>query len=484
MNPPTNPSATLPERQENRVVYCIALMAFTFQFDALLVLVALPDMVREFSTTSTGASLIVVSYLMAATVAFVPASKLCHRYSLRTLSLAGCFTGTAGTLLCAVSPTIEILYASRFLQGLGTGVMVAAGYAMMPTFIRQSRVGWGYGLQSLGAGMGMVTGIPAGGLLSEFLEWPWIFWATLPLFGLLTVFVWRVIPAANAVAVQRRHPIHWDALGLFCGIMVTLVFALSFGGEFGWTSRPILIAWSISAGLILAFFVLAKKGRRLFPAETFQSSSRLLALLSLFLFALFGSGVRYTLPFYLEVACGLSALASSLVLLTFPIGFGPAGIFAGRLSDRFGSIPLLVWSGLLSSLICLGFTGLIGFYSAALTSLFAFGFGVTSGLYFAPSNRYLVGTAPETLRAEMGGLIPLVMNFGTLMGVAVFEMTLTLGLSDGILRLQAPADGIPQAHASPNFVLNLLVAAGLCFLAAILAALVPRVSPAKHSLPH
>mgnify|MGYP003338684905 FL=1 len=116
---------------ETRIVILNAMMAFTFQFEAALVTVSLPDMARELSATSGGISLVLLSYLIGAVIVFVPAGKLGDKQGLRNVCLAGCVLGTIGAILCGISQSIEMLVFSRLIQGIGAGAFVATGFAMM-----------------------------------------------------------------------------------------------------------------------------------------------------------------------------------------------------------------------------------------------------------------------------------------------------------------------------------------------------------------
>ena len=184
-----NSAHSTPERSipphEKWTVGCVAFAAFTFQFEAFLVGVALPDMAREMGASSTEISFVVMAYLLAATLTFLPAGRMGVRYGLRTVFLFGTLLSCLGTLMSGLSTHLPMLWTSRFIQGVGMGALVAVSYAMIPAWIEQKRLGWGYGMLSFGAGMGMIAGLPVGGILSHYFVWQWIFLATIPIFVLL-----------------------------------------------------------------------------------------------------------------------------------------------------------------------------------------------------------------------------------------------------------------------------------------------------------
>jgi MFS family permease len=147
--------ASIATSAEKRVVICVAFSAFVFQFEAFIVNVSLPDMARELHATSTEISFVLIAYLIAATFSFIPAGHLGNRYGIRRVFITGCMLAALGTLASGLSANLPLLCLSRLIQGVGTGTMVAVAYAMIPFWVYKNRVGWAYGMLSLGAGIGM-----------------------------------------------------------------------------------------------------------------------------------------------------------------------------------------------------------------------------------------------------------------------------------------------------------------------------------------
>lgn len=445
-------------------------MAFTFQFDAMLMVVALPDMARELNVSISSISWVLILYLIAATAVFVPAGKLADRLGLRTVSLVGCIVGALGTLLCGLATNIEWLYLGRLIQGAGCGAMVATGYAMMPTWVSHTRTGWGYGVQSVGAGVGMMAGVPVGGLLSHYLAWQWLFLATLPLFLFLTWFAWRVIPNASHQTLICNKPINWIIIGLFTFAMTAAVFVFGFGEALGWLSKPITLAMVGIISTVLALWWFARRGQVLFPRALFHSKSMVLAWVAMFVFAALVGGVRFTLPFYLEVACGFGILLTSALMLAYPIAYAPVSFVAGQLSDRWGSRRVIFAAAALTAIICLSYSTISQFHNIWFAGLFVLLFGMSTGLNFAPSNRLIMASVPNTVRGEAGGLLSVVFNLGTLVGVVLFQQSLEWNQTSAfhILNMTKERTALIQAAIDQQFSQNFLLAFGLSAVIALL----------------
>ena len=359
-------SSAIPTH-ERWTVSCVAFAAFTFQFEAFLVGVALPDMAREMNASSTEISFVVLAYLLAATVTFLPAGRLGARYGLRFVFLYGVLLACLGTLMSGLSTHLPMLWLSRLIQGVGMGALVAVSYAMIPAWIEQKRIGRGYGMLSLGAGMGMIAGLPVGGLLSHFFVWQWIFLATIPILLLLFAIAYRYLP--------RNKPCPH-------GIVQRSVM--------GW-------------------------------GNLFKQQGFFLALLTLFLFQFVSSGVRFLMPFYLELGMGLSALMSGVFMLIFPLSFAPTGVWAGHLADRIGSRALVLFSLGMGAFICAFYMGVLEQLNIWFFCMFILSFGVVCALFSPPNNRLIMMSLPETNRSEASALLPVALNMGSLLGIGFFE---------------------------------------------------------------
>lgn len=409
---------------ETRIVFCVAAMAFTFQFDAALVTVSLPDMARELSVPPGNVSFVILSYLMGAIVAFLPAGKLGDKHGLRVVCLVGCLTATIGTVLCSFSHSLESLVLGRLVQGIGAGSFVVVGYAMIPAFVRREYVGWGYGMQSLGAGLGMLAGVPVGGLLSQFLTWQWLFIASIPIFLLLFLWCSRIVPRPAKKMLVSDLVIPWRSISLLSASMVGVTFLLGLGSSIGWASLPVLSAAAITSALVVSLWSAERSTGRLFSGELIQSFTDLPAYGAVLLMAAVVGGVRFVLPFYLEVGCGLGVLASSYLLLVHPLCYGPVSLVAGRLSDYLGSRPVVLVATAVCAMSAGGFALSLpqaGLYGAVV---FMLAFGIATGLFFAPGNRLVMAPVPKSLQGEAGGILSIVFNFGTLLGVALFQIVL------------------------------------------------------------
>ena len=413
--PTLNSAHSTPERSipphEKWTVGCVAFAAFTFQFEAFLVGVALPDMAREMGASSTEISFVVMAYLLAATLTFLPAGRMGVRYGLRTVFLFGTLLSCLGTLMSGLSTHLPMLWTSRFIQGVGMGALVAVSYAMIPAWIEQKRLGWGYGMLSFGAGMGMIAGLPVGGILSHYFVWQWIFLATIPIFVLLFAMAYLHLPREKPLQniLPKRSGTHWINL--------------------------------------------------------FQHHGFLLALLTLFVFQFVSSGVRFLMPFYLELSMGMTALMSGVFMLIFPLSFAPTGIWAGRLADRMDARSLVLFAFGMGALICALYVGVLEQLNIWFFCVFMLSFGIVCALFTPPNNRLIMMSLPELQRGEASALLPVALNMGSLLGIGFFETIFSMNFPSQAHKalLELASNQATQYAIIEGFTTAFLCASIICF---------------------
>lgn len=454
--------------REKLILLCIVLGTFTFQFEAFLINVALPSMASELKASTTEISFAVLSYLLATTVILVPAGKLGERFGLRTTFLIGCSLATIGTLLSGLSINLLMLCLCRFLQGLGMGGMVATAYAMIPLWLGKKHAGRSYGLLAMGSGIGMVTGLPIGGVLSHSLSWHWIFLTTTPIFVALLILSWKVLPH-DQNPDRSQVKLNWGGLLIFGAMLSSAVMAVSLGSELGWTS-PVIIFFLIATLLLAACIALRPVMKaQLFSPDLLSISGFKPALTTLFLYALVTSGVRFLGPFYLQLECGLTVLMSSLLLLSYPISYAPTGVWAGQLADKIGSRTLVTLACLLGALFCFIYGLVLQSSHVWMFIVFMLSYGLATGLFFPPNNRFSMSNVPAAKSAEAGALMPIALNMGSLFGVSLFDTVLTFDLPDGTLLINVHGSEAVRSLQSLNhgFAYSFMLGALILLLAGV-----------------
>lgn len=349
------------------IILCVALAAFLFQFEAFFIQISLPDMQREWGASQGEVARVVTFYLVGTMMSLFPAGWVGRAIGFGRTFILGTLIAFAAVSVCGLLDSLRLVWVARWLQGVGIGLMVSSGYLLIPMWVEKTRWGFGFAAISQGAGLGMVLGLPAGGLVAHFLSWRWLFFCQIPLIlGIILLGV-RSLPPDCLTFLQEAD------------------------------------------------------GARPLRGSLFKSKGFLYALMALFVFHATSSGVRFLVPFYVESVQGMGSLGSSLVMLPYALAFVLSARFAGKASDRYGSGPLLSFSYGISILGLLIFVSSSGWSSLGSVVTMVVMLGVSTGVFSPSNNRQLMSEVPVTRVLDMGPVLPLAINLGTWFGIVLFQ---------------------------------------------------------------
>src|SRR5882724_918157 len=225
--------------------------------DATIVNVALPTLGRDFGAGTDTLEWVVTGYLISLAI-WIPASGwISDRFgSKRTFAFA-LVVFTAGSALCGVAWSAGSLIAFRVLQGVGGGMMTPVGTAMLFRAFPAAERARASAILTVPTAIAPALGPVLGGWLVDSASWRWIFYVNVPV-GIATIVF--------ALLFLREHTEpgagRFDVWGFICsgGGLALVIYALSEGPTYGWTSVPVLV--SGSAGLVLfALLVVVELGR-------------------------------------------------------------------------------------------------------------------------------------------------------------------------------------------------------------------------------
>src|SRR3954452_13905050 len=183
-------SPSLPAARDERWLALAVLCAGTLMIvlDATIVNVALPAIQRDFGFSQSSLAWVVNAYLIDFGGVLLLAGRLGDLLGRRRIFLAGLALFTAASLACGVSTSQETLIIARFIQGVGGAMTSSVILGMIVTMFTEPRERTrAISLYSFVASAGASTGLLAGGVLTELLDWHWIFFVNVPI-GIVTAF--------------------------------------------------------------------------------------------------------------------------------------------------------------------------------------------------------------------------------------------------------------------------------------------------------
>jgi EmrB/QacA subfamily drug resistance transporter len=322
--------ARLDHKTVRQIILGLMLAMFLSALDQTIVATALATIGRAYGEVES-LTWVVTAYLLAATVVVPIYGKLSDIYGRRPALLTGIAIFVAGSVACALAPTMPALIAARALQGLGGGGLIALSQTIVGDAVSPRERGRYQGYFGAVFATASIAGPVVGGVLAEHLHWSLIFWINLPL-GLLAFAI-----SGRALKLLPRHerPHKLDLLGaaLMVCATVTFLLALNWGGvRYAWAS-PQIVGLAGTAVFLFALF-----GARLSIAdEPFISleimRNRVVAAAigcASFAYGTMIAVAIYT-PVYFEGVLHLTASEAGLALIPFMGGVVIGSTGSGRL---------------------------------------------------------------------------------------------------------------------------------------------------------
>jgi len=414
-----------PKRWWALALLCSAF--FMVILDVSIVNVALPSIESHLHFSQSDLQWILSAYALTFGGFLLLGGRVADLLGRRRVFMVGVALFTLASLACGLSNSEGTLIAARAVQGLGAAILSPAALSIISTTFQEgSERNKALGIWGAMGGGGAAVGVLAGGVLTKYLGWEWIFFVNVPV-GAAALLVTRSVVRESRADTEHRH---FDAAGavLITSALVLLVFALTRADSVGWGSTQTLSIFAASALLHAAFIAVELRSKApLVPLGIFTRLRTLSGanvvgfLLGALTFAMF-----FMLSLYMQQVLGLSALQTGVGYLAIAL---TAIVFSGiaqALVTRIGVKPSLAFGMLLMVLGNLWFTQVSAGGSYAVDLLPGFlVIGVGLGFSFVPvSIAALAGVAPHEAGLA-SGLINTSQQIGGALGVAVLSTVST-----------------------------------------------------------
>jgi MFS family permease len=441
---------------------------------------ALPTMQRALHVDETEIAWLLTAYLLSASVGTAILGRLGDMYGKERLLLVTLVILAAGTLLAAVSSSFVVIVVARFIQGAAGGIFPLSFGIVRDEFPRE-KVAGSIGLLSAILGVGAGIGIVLSGVIVEHLDYHWLFWIPLVAIVIAAVATWRFIPESPVRAPGR---INWLAAALMTLGMSIVLLAISETTTWGWGSTKTL--GLLLAGLIISSVWIAVEARSRNPLID-MAMMRIRGVWTTNLAAfLLGAGMYASfivfpqfaqLPKSTGFGFGTSVVVSGLYLLPSTIGMTVLGLYAGRISARFGSrSALLVGTAFTTA----SFTLLAVEHGHPYDLLIAAALlGIGMGLAFAALGNLIVQAVPSHQTGVASGMNTVMRTLGGALGGQLSASFIAGNVAKGL----PTVTGFTETFAMATgflivcFLSGLLVPSEPAEQAAIDAA---RINPAGH----
>jgi len=419
VNSPPGAAARAGTTRPGLALLVISMAQLMLVLDELIVNTALPHIQRALGFSGTGLEWVVTGYAVTFGGLLMLGGRAGDILGRRRMFRVGILAFSLASLLGGLATTSWLLITARVLQGVGAAVAAPAALSLITvTFPEGKRRARALGVYAAMTGMGGGVGVVAGGLLTTYASWRWVFFINVPI-GLALVF-----GARHVLPESQRYPRRWDLPGAVTGTaaFALLIYGLTRAatgpdGISHWGDPATITTLAGATAALVAFVLIeARTSQPLLPLWIFADRNRAGVFLILLCLAAVFFGMFFFLTLFTQVVWGYSALRGGLAYLPFIGAFIAAAGISTRLVSRLGArVPMTV--GALLAPAGMFWLSRVDEHSHYLTgvALPLIVFAATAGLIFVPLTMALVAGISD----EHAGIASSMFNAGQQIGGAV-----------------------------------------------------------------
>lgn len=447
----TDLRVTPPTRREWFALAVLSTGLGMIVLDGTIVGVALPVIIADLQLDLTDAQWVNSLYAVLLAALLLSTGKLADRWGRRLLFIVGTVVFIGGSILAGIAGDAATLIGARAVQAVGAALIMPSTLSTVNAVFRGKYRGAAFGVWGAVISGAAAIGPLAGGALTQWLSWHWIFFVNVPLGILVLVGALWAVPETRGA--KSRPGADVDGALLSAIGFGALVFAVIEGPDLGWwapTGEFTLFGWTwppnapvsivpiaFAVGVIaLVLFVLWERHRQrvqrsaildldLFRLPTFSWGNLTAAMVAVGEFA-----IIFVLPLYLVNALGLDVMGAGLVLAAMAIGAFLSGASARHLAARYGS-PGTVLIGLTLEVVGIAALALLiqGGTSAWLVAVPLVVYGLGLGLASAQLTGTVLQDVPVGVSGQASATQSTVRQVGSALGTAFAGAALSVALA-------------------------------------------------------
>jgi EmrB/QacA subfamily drug resistance transporter len=452
-----------PENRKWWTLVAVAVGLFMIMLDNTVVNVALPSIQQDLGISVSELEWVVNAYALTFGVLLLSGGKLADMLGRRSIFIAGLVIFTGSSLWCGLAGGATSLIAARTVQGVGAALMNPATLSIITATFPPRQRGTAIGIWAGVSALALAIGPLVGGLLTQDINWSWIFFINIPV-GIAGVIAARIFidETKDTSHVQRL-----DLPGLLSsGIGL---FALTYGlietNDHAWGSTRVLTLFAIAVVALAAFVLLELRQRipmldlTLFRNPTFAGANAVMFLVGLAMF-----GIFFYNSLFLQRVLGYGAIKTGATFLPMTLLIIFVAPAAGRISDRLGARWLMSAGMLLLTASLLLFATLTQSSSwwNILPGLLVGGVGMA--IVMAPTTATAMSSVPVDKAGVGSAVINSMRQVGGSLGIAIMGALVATAVNVTPFSEDYPAEFVIGYHRA------LEVGAAILLFGAILAA--------------
>jgi EmrB/QacA subfamily drug resistance transporter len=408
----------LSARRKGIILVSCCLSLLIVSMDATIVNVAIPNIRSDLGATASQLQWVIDIYTLVLASLLLLSGATADRFGRRRTFQIGLTVFAVGSLLCSLSPTIQILILARMLQAIGGSMLNPVAMSII-TQVFTGRVERARAIGVWGGvvGISMALGPIVGGALIEFVNWRAVFWINLPICAAAILLTAIFVPESRSVTMRDVDPV---GQGLGMAFLFGVVYVLIEGPARGWTDARIVAVGVVALLAFVAFLRYESRRRdpfidlRFFRSIPFASAT----MIAVCAFAAWGAFL-FLMSLYLQSERGFSAMHTGLIFLPVAVGALIFSPLSGRMVGRFGSRPSLLIAGTLITAATLMLTRLTATTAVwQLLVIFAV-FGIGFSMVNAPITNAAVSGMPTDRAGAASAVASTSRQIGVSVGVAL-----------------------------------------------------------------
>ena len=418
-------TAAAPKRT-SLVIAILCLAGTVVALQQTMVVPLLPDFPKILNTSPENTSWLVTITLLTSAIATPIVSRLADMFGKRRMMVVAMVTMVIGSLIAAVGGTFGMLLVGRAFQGLAAS-LIPVGISIMRDELPREKVVSAVALMSATLGIGSALGLPLSGIIYESMGWQAIFWIS-AIIGVLLIIAVLVVVPESAVRTKGK----FDAVGalLLTGALTALLLAISKGGEWGWTSEPVILLFIGTVVFLAVWFPYELRVSQ--PMVDLRTSARRPVLLTniasiLVGFSMYANMLSTTqqlqLPNVGGYGFGLSVVVAGLCMIPSGLAMVALAPISAMITKRHGAKATLIVGSLVLAVAYVARVFLTGEVWMVILGATAVSMG--TAIAYAAMPTLIMRSVPITETASANGLNSLLRAVGTSTMSAVVGAVLT-----------------------------------------------------------
>jgi EmrB/QacA subfamily drug resistance transporter len=329
------PDSQLLDAETARGLPWVVAIAFFMQsLDGTILNTALPAMASDLNEDPLRMQGVIIAYMLTVALLIPASGWIADRFGTKKIFFGAILLFSVGSLLCALSYSLDMLIGARVIQGLGGALMLPVGRLVVLRIYPRSELVRIMGFITIPGLLGPLIGPTMGGWMVQYLTWHWIFLINLPVGVVGCYAVWRFIPD-----LRGKEKLRFDSLGflLFGAAMLLITIAMEGLGELHMPHLRVMLLLFGGMACLIAYWLRAGRIEHpLFAPSLFRTRTFAIGLFGN-LFARLGSGaLPFLVPLLLQVALGYSPSQAGMSMLPLAAAAILAKYVARPIIERLG----------------------------------------------------------------------------------------------------------------------------------------------------